>query len=166
MKKYFLIGLVLLLSVNLVFAHEEVNFTEVKELIDSKIDCSKLTDEQLEEIGEYYMEQMHPGESHELMDEMMGGEGSEGLKQMHINMGRSFYCKEGIGSGGMMNMMGGGMMNMGMMDTIGGNMMGYGAGYGMMGGYGGSILYWLLIIGLVVLVWLWVAKVWFDIRKK
>lgn len=62
----------LLLSVGLVSAHEH-NFGETKQLIDSGIGCDKLTDEQLESIGEYYMEQMHPGEAHELMDNMMGG---------------------------------------------------------------------------------------------
>ena len=87
------------------------------------------------------MEQMHPGEQHEQMDEMMGGDGSETLKGMHINMAKSFYCGEheamssGMMSSGMMNMMMGqgmcmkhgamssGMMDQGMMDQ----------GMGMMG---------------------------------
>ena len=81
------IGIVLLLNINLVFAHEH-NLAETKQIIDSGITCDKLTDEQLETIGEYYMEQMHPGEAHELMDEMMGGEGSDSLKQMHIQMAK------------------------------------------------------------------------------
>jgi len=57
---------------------------------------------------------MHPGEAHEMMDQMMGGEGSESLKQAHINIARRIYCNENVG----------GMM--------GGNMM---AGRGMMGNY-------------------------------
>ena len=77
-------GILLVLVAGFVSAHE--NFTETKELIDSNISCDKLTDEQLEEIGDYYMEQMHPGEAHEMMDKMMGGEGSEDLKQMHVTM--------------------------------------------------------------------------------
>jgi len=114
MKKIFtiLIFSMLLLSVSLVFAHEH-NFDETKQLIDSGISCDKLTDEQLESIGDYYMEQMHPGEAHELMDQMMGGEGSDSLKQVHIQMAKKLYCNEDVGgmmSGGMMNMVGSGMM--------------------------------------------------------
>ncbi len=127
MKKtlLFIMGMVLLL--NLVFAHEH-NFTETKELIDSGISCNELTDEQLESIGDYYMEQMHPGEAHEIMDNMMGGEGSESLKQVHINMAKSIYCNDDVGG-----MMGGGMMGGGLM---GGGMMGGGMmGGGMMGNY-------------------------------
>src|SRR3990167_5833426 len=114
MKKISIIVIfsMLLLSVSLVSAHEH-NFAETKQLIDSGIGCDKLTDEQLESIGDYYMEQMHPGEAHEIMDNMMGGEGSESLKQVHINMAKRLYCNENVymgygimGSGGMMNMMG------------------------------------------------------------
>ncbi len=106
-----LISSMLLLSVRLVSAHEH-NFDETKQLIDSKISCDKLTDEQLEAMGDYYMEQMHPGETHEQMDQMMGGEGSESLKQVHIQMARRFYCYEDVGG-----MMGGSMMGSGMMNN-------------------------------------------------
>ena len=148
MKKTILIMLLfsmLLLSVTLVYAHGD--FNETKQLIDSDISCDKLTDEQLEVIGDYYMEQMHPGEAHEMMHKMMGGEDSETTKLMHINMPESIYCGEtNQEMMGMMNMMSsnnsemmnmmvndrnmmsfGGMMNEGMM---GGNMM---TGRGMMG---------------------------------
>ena len=40
------------------------------------------------------MEQMHPGELHEIMDERMGGDGSEQLRQVHIAIARNFYCGE------------------------------------------------------------------------
>lgn len=108
------ICLILLFNITAVFAHEH-NFAETKQLIDSKISCDKLSEEQLEAIGDYLMEQMHSGEQHELMDNMMGGEGSESLKQVHINLARMMYCGGGgmmgsggmIQSGGMMNMMGG-----------------------------------------------------------
>ncbi len=119
---------VLLLNINLILAHGH-NFNETKQLIDSGISCDELTEEQLEAMGDYYMEQMHPGEAHELMDQMMGGEGSDSLKQVHINMAKRLYCNEDIG--GMMGsggMMGGGMMNM----MMGNNQMGSG-GMGMMG---------------------------------
>jgi hypothetical protein len=100
-----LLGLIILLNASLVYAHSESDFVQAKELIDSGISCSELSEEQLESIGEYYMEQMHSGEAHEAMDEMMGGEGSESLKQMHINMARNNYCKENtmMNNNGMMN---------------------------------------------------------------
>ena len=97
MKKIFtiLIFSMLLLGVSLVSAHEH-DFDETKQIIDSGISCDKLTDEQLESVGDYYMEQMHPGEAHEMMDQMMGGEGSESLKQVHINMAKRLYCNENV----------------------------------------------------------------------
>lgn len=161
-KIFYAISLVLLLSISLVSAHEH-NFAETKKLIDSKISCDRLTDEQLEAVGEYYMEQMHPGEAHELMDKMMGGEGSESLRQMHINMAKRIYCNEDVS--GTMGMMSGGMMSM----MMGGNM-----GYGMMGNYGYGFGYWnfvnilyiILLIGLIILVYLWVLKLWRNMKNK
>lgn len=79
---------------------------EAKQIIDARVSCDKLTDDQFEALGEYYMEQMHPGEAHERMDRMMGGEGSERLRQMHIHMGKRMYCY-----GYSMGMMGGMMGN-------------------------------------------------------
>ena len=127
------------------------------------------------------MEQMHPGEAHETMDEMMGGEGSESLKQIHINMARFFYCGEsGAMSSGMMNMMmGRGMMgSSGMMNSNYGNMMGDGyanKGYGgmmmgtnMMGSsFGGGswwlfsvvgMLFWIALLIALILLIIWLYK--------
>jgi len=148
MKKIFaiLIFSILLLNINLIFAHEH-NFDETKQLIDSGISCNSLTDEQLESIGDYYMEQMHPGEAHEMMDQMMGGEGSDSLKQMHIQMAKRLYCNEDVGG-----MMGSGGM-MGMMNMMGGNMMGnYPSYYGY--GYNGfwNILWSIFLMGVIALV--------------
>ena len=53
---------------------------------------------------------MHPGESHEIMDKMMDGEGSEALRQVHINMARRLYCNENVYVG--YKMMTAGMMGM------------------------------------------------------
>jgi len=86
-------AILIILITTISTAHER-DFTEAKSLIGNKTICSNLTDEQLESIGDYYMEQMHPGELHEVMDERMGGEGSEQLKQVHIAIGKSFYCGE------------------------------------------------------------------------
>src|SRR3989338_8050231 len=157
MKKIiFVVIVALLLSLGLANAITQQEISEAKGLIDSKADCKSLSDSQLEIIGEYYMEQMHPGESHELMHKMMGlKEGSEVEEQFHINMAKALYCGEtnAFGSGGMM---GGGMMGM----MMGGNM-----GYGMMGNnpFGYDYGYWsfwnivwsLFWIGLIILViWL------------
>ena len=155
-KIIFVIAIILLLNLNLANAHitqQEIN--EVKSLINSKVSCKSLSNSQLEIMGEYYMEQMHPGESHEFMHQMMGlKEGSEYEEQFHINIAKAIYCGETNAFGS--SMMGGGMMNM----MMGGNM-----GYGMMGnnpfGYGyGYWSFWNIIlslfwIGLIVLViWL------------
>src|SRR3989338_4170368 len=141
MKKIFTILIfgMLLLSVSLVFAHEH-DFNETKQIIDSGISCDKLTDEQLESIGDYYMEQMHPGEAHKMMDQMMGGEGSESLRQVHINMAKRLYCNEDIG----------GMMGGGMMDMMMGN---YPAYYGYNNFW--NVLWMVFLIGAIALiVWL------------
>ena len=174
MKKTLLYLLILIFSIGIVYADME-DFTEAKKLIDAKTPCSKLTENQLEILGDYLMEQMHPGESHKVMDKMMGGEGSESLRQMHIAMAKRIYCND---ISGMVNygMMGYGMMGSGlgrgtnyggMMGMMGGNF-----GYGMMGGYGFgysgfvSFLYLVLLIGLIVLVYLWVIKLWKEIQKQ
>src|SRR3989339_1456582 len=140
-KIFFAIMVVLLLNIGIASAHEH-NFDETKQLINLGISCDKLTDEQLESIGDYYMEQMHPGEAHEIMDNMMGGEGSESLKQVHINMAKRLYCNENfyigygmMGSGGMMGMMN--MMGVGMMDS-------YPASYAY-GNYGYWNIFWILL---------------------
>ncbi|MEW6407622.1 MAG: hypothetical protein AB1465_02950 [Patescibacteria group bacterium] len=148
---------------SLVFAHGN-NFTETKQLIESGISCDKLTDEQLEAIGDYYMEQMHPGEAHEMMDKMMGGEGSENLKQMHINMAKRLYCNENIDG-----MMEGGENMMNMM-----NMMGQTQGQGMMSGFwcpmlgaGGWSGFWgwtWMLLGLAIVVLIIILLVVLIIR--
>ena len=154
MNKVFSLSLIVLLafSIGMVFisAHGEEDFAQAEEIIQQKIPCSELTEEQLELIGDYYMEQMHPGEAHEIMDEMMGGEGSENLKQMHINMGLSFYCGESeTMSSGMMNMMmGRSMMDGGITNT----MYGY-SGYSFFGW-----VFMILVIVALILLIVWLIK--------
>lgn len=142
MKKIiFVMVIVTLLSLGLVNAVSQQELTESKSLIDSKADCKNLSDSQLEIIGEYYMEQMHPGDAHELMHKMMGLEdGSDAEKQFHINMAKRLYCNENIGGmmGGMMGMMG---------EMMGNNPTGFGYG-----GYGGfwNPLFWAGVVLLVI----------------
>lgn len=153
MKKIIIILTILILSLSIVIADESID--EGKKLVNSKVSCNNLNETQLEKIGDYIMEQMHPGEQHTSMENMMGGEESETLKQSHINMARRFYCGENS-----INMMGGGMMA-GMM-----------YGNGMMG-YGSSGMWWLwavlgilFMLGLVLLVWILIIKYWKEINKK
>ncbi|HKZ33710.1 MAG TPA: hypothetical protein VJ142_00530 [Candidatus Nanoarchaeia archaeon] len=89
------IAIIVVLSfISFTMADSEEDFSQAQALINQSISCDELTDEQLELIGDYYMEQMHPGEAHEYMDQMMGGEDSESLRQVHINMARNIYCGE------------------------------------------------------------------------
>jgi len=110
MKKIVPLGflfLILSLSITSVYAVSQDELNQAKALIDSNVSCNKLTNDQLEIIGEYSMEQMMPGEAHERAHQMMGlTEGSEAEEQFHINMAKRIYCGENAGSG----MMGGGMM--------------------------------------------------------
>ena len=151
-----ILAVILLLNLSLANAITQQEIKEAKSLIDSKADCKSLSDSQLEIIGEYSMELMHPGESHEAMHKMMGiKEGSEAEKQFHISMAKTIYCGE---SGGMMggNMMGGNMMGYGMMGNFG-----YGFGYWNFL----NILYILLFIGLIILVYLWIFKLWKNMKN-
>jgi uncharacterized membrane protein len=155
----------ILLSSTFVLADEghdhESEIEEGRLLVESEISCDELSDEQREAIGEYYMEQMHPGEEHEVMDEMMGGEGSDSLRNMHIQMARSRYCDEGS----MMDMMGSGSMmgSGGMMDDKTYSYKKSGGMMKMMGswpfswfGMGFGLLYMVLFWGLIIwlIVWL------------
>ena len=101
--------LVILLLPSMVLAHNNHDPHDLQEqveaIINAELPCDSLTDEQLVVLGEYVMEQQHPGEAHEEMDEMMGGEDSELLEQMHINMGYAYYCSESPTGTSMMNMM-------------------------------------------------------------
>ncbi len=103
---------VLLLSLNLANAITQQELSKAKSLIESKADCKTLSESQLEIIGEYYMEQMMPGLSHERAHEMMGlQEGSEAEEQFHINLGKNSYCGENVGMMDSGIMSGGGMMS-------------------------------------------------------
>lgn len=182
MKKIFLLGIILFLFGGIFVSAENEDFSLGKELVLSKVSCDALTEEQLEDVGDYYMEQMHPGRWHEYMDLMMGGEGSESLRQAHLAIARSFYCGDASAmTPEMMNIITGNNRGFGMMgypvladdqNYTGGvrTMMGY--GYGMMGswGYGYwrfmNILYVLLLVGAVILVYFWIWRLLKNTRKK
>lgn len=100
-----------------------------------KLDLSKISDDNWEKLGDAVMEVQHPGKAHEVMDQMMGGEGSKSLRQIHINMGKAYL---GYGDSNGYGMMGGfgGMLNgwnNQSTSASGYSMMGY--GNAMCGGY-------------------------------
>ena len=156
-NKIKIFGIVILTIVFLsIFASGAENYSEAIRLISENTACDDLTDEQLEMIGDYYMEQMHPGEAHEYMDRMMGGEGSESLKRIHISMAYRLYCgNTAYGGYGMMNwgMMGNSYLGGGYPSMMGSN---YGAyGSGMM--FVGWIIIALVVVVLVLLI-IWLIK--------
>lgn len=154
MKKIMLLGIILLLVISVVFAAED--FSEAKSLIDQRAPCDELSSSQLELIGDYYMELMHPGELHELMDERMGGEGSESLRQVHISIARNWYCDDSNNN-----------LRYGMM---GYSRNGAGSGYGMMNqnyyqdGFSSvwysvaMMIFWVLVLAALVLLIAWLIK--------
>ncbi|MBX4196436.1 hypothetical protein KW805_02525 [Candidatus Pacearchaeota archaeon] len=155
-SRYFLLltaATLLLLALSVVHADE---YDYARALIQSKISCSQLNESQLEEIGDYFMEQMHPGELHVIMEERLGGEGSESLRQAHINMGKVFYCGErGSMYSGMMNVM------MGRSYGIGGGMM-YGSQDYLPYSYNPwsvtSILINIFLVLLIIGVIIWIVR--------
>ena len=152
MKKIILILVIFLLSIAVVLGQEshDSEIEKGKKLVESKISCDKLSNEQLEAIGDYYMEQMHPGEAHELMDQMMGGEGSDSLKQVHIQMAKRLYCNENIYIGyGMMDS--GGMMNMMSRGMIGNYPVSYDYSY-----YDYWNIFWILLFAVVIFLIMWI----------
>ncbi len=54
------------------------------------IDCTKISRDTLDKLGDGLMDYYHPGSAHEVMDAMMGGEGSSALEAMHVGMGEAY----------------------------------------------------------------------------
>ena len=72
--------LILLLVISIAGAEKD-DFEAAREVINSKIVCDNLDENQLESLGDYYMEQIQPGEGHENKDKIIGGGGGGGLKK-------------------------------------------------------------------------------------
>jgi hypothetical protein len=158
--------LFLLLLAGLVLANGDHNVTEGKALIDSGISCNELTNAQLEEIGEYFMEQMHPGETHEFMHDMMGmEEGTDYHEQFHIDLAKAMYCGE---RQGFQTMMGGQMMGPGMGGSFIVPDMLFSSSAGQAGAWWlvWNLLVLVLLVGLIVLVFLGILKLAKDLSKK
>jgi uncharacterized membrane protein len=127
------------------------------------INCNQVTDDRFDELGDAVMEMMiGDSRQHEAMDNMMGGEGSESLRAMHIGMGQRYLgCASddsgsfGMGQmgmmGGMMSMMGGAMNMTPLRQGFAGRSglgMGMFSPWGMsgMGGGVGMLAFWIVVI--------------------
>ena len=168
---------VFLLVVSVVVAIDSEEIEEGRQLVESNVTCDSLNDNQLEAIGEYYMEQVHPKQAHDAMHQMMGlEEDTAAHDEFHIQLALRHYCNYYSGSG----MMGGRMMNY--------------RGYIGMRNYGEAsadypddtnkewkeqrtwtyrwyssivcFLFLALLVGLVVLVYLWIIRQWNSLAKE
>ena len=163
----FVLSLAAMLFFNFALAAEnELSLTDVLQKITSQqkvspiqdINCNDISDDDFEILGNAYMEQIHPGQQHELMDQMMGGEGSVALRNTHILMGQRYLgCGLVYSSGGMMGMMGPVMMGIYSGGATRSNDGYYGSA--MMGTYGfagkslGTSWFWLNSFIMMILIW-------------
>lgn len=123
-----------------------------------QVQCSQLTDDDFDVLGDYFMGQMM-GSAHAAMNARLEQQlGSDGEKQMHVVMGKRLSgCDPALaypanGAAFMLAMMGGGT-----------NMMNWGYGYGMP--YGNSwtgglfmVLWWALVIVAIVALVRWLRR--------
>ena len=123
------------------------------------IDCSKVTDKQLEDLGESLTALMHPGpREHAFMDRMMGGEGSPNLSAMERFMGARYLgcLRDGVPPGMMPGMFGGKRFQ-GEDNDRGCPWRMHGP-WGMMGPWSGGGFMWIIFLAILVLVIYFVRK--------
>jgi len=153
---------IIIISILLLSYSEDMKIRSIEDILNDirkeqglketdKITPDKVNLQLLEELGDAVMEKIIGNhEHHEQMDQMMGGEGSTNLKEMHQRIGYN-YLKGNIN--GYQDM----MKYIGMMSEYpaktsnkfkGGFPMMWNNGYGMMGGVG-----WFgFIIGIIILI--------------
>lgn len=100
--KLLILSLFIILSTMPLAAHDNEQEKSIEDILalirqeqsvneDQAIDPDKVSKNLLEELGDAVMSIRHQDErEHQWMDEMMGGEGSESLRTMHIAMGYRF----------------------------------------------------------------------------
>ncbi len=162
--------LILIISAFAVYAQAE-DFSTAKQIIADKVQYAQMTDVQFELVGDYFMDLM-TSSRHSAMDTMMGGDGSESLKQFHIALGKNnyqYYLQTGKLQSGMMGqtqsqpfwMMG---SNQAIVPSLG-------VSYGMMG-YGwtlGSSIFGLVCFAIVSFIFaliFWLTYKWLINPKK
>lgn len=147
-------------------AEEQTGKTLLDQLKNKTTACQKLTNNDFEKIGEYFMGQAISNTSeHIAMNNMMKGMmGNQGEEQVHISWGkRGSGCEPNASMPE--NMMDNGMMGM-MMGMMGGganSMMGYGGWNNMTGGWNGlgwlfMILLWALVILTIAALVKWIVS--------
>jgi len=156
MRRIFTVLILFLLSISFVVAHKEDTLAQGEAIVQAKTSCDALSDEQLEAVGEWYMEQMHPGALHDAMHTAMGlEEGTDEEEKFHMLLAQRMYCGDTNAYYGMMG--GYGMMGYGMM--------------GMMYGNWGWFFLWFLWILLFIIIFAAVFAlvfwlVWKSLNKK
>ncbi len=161
-----------------VAADSSMDFSSAINIIQQKTPCSQLSQTQLIEVGDYYM-QLALGSAHDQIDAMMGGDNASMDQQMHLALAEKYYCNgiypdqinssEGYGYGMMSAYANGGSSG-----SYYGGMMGTGySNYdpGMMYGYGNyqtPFTYYLpwILLALVVGAGIAVAIVFANKRGK
>ncbi|MBI2547300.1 MAG: hypothetical protein HYW23_02530 [Candidatus Aenigmarchaeota archaeon] len=126
----------------------------------AQLDCNKIPDSEFTELGDAVMGRMVGNtELHEQMDNMMGGEGSASLNQMHLIMGRNWM---GCNSTNFQGMMGTYMMP-GMMRVMGNYYPGYYNSYSTALIF--AVIGWILFLfTLVILILVFAGQI--KIRRK
>lgn len=122
--------------------------------ITDPIDVDKVSDAELEKLGDSVMEAMIGNSAmHDQMDIRLGGDGSASLTAFHIKLGYNYLSGY---PDGMMNLMSGGMMNNyqgGMMGSYQvGKLSNFNQGNNMMGtfGWGGFVFGFMFFISLIL----------------
>jgi len=183
MKKIFLPLLVLslILPITPILAHgnQESKTTNVivqdiltdQNITNQKsISCSNIDNHTFEELGDAVMSERHPDlKIHEYMDNMMGGEGSQTLKDSHIIMGKEYLGCIDDNSYSMMSdsMMNGSVMGSTSLMNDSSNLNNYDSmmnwNYSGMGAFMGvfGITAWIfLILGII-----WIIKNLISVKK-
>lgn len=94
MKKWLVLAFLALVGSALAHEHSEMANLDAKYLVYSGEGCENFSKDELMVIGDYYMEQVHPGFAHKVVHSMLGGDDSETLHNLHIHIAKVWHCME------------------------------------------------------------------------